>query len=208
MQATDRLSKIKQLIKKKTQSPHTHAQPIFWKPAKLIQRISPKKHIQQWLSTQGSLTAQLRLLDPNLEVFVLSEQLERPLANEGQSLNMQPNELAWIRCVLLRGGGENWVYARTVIPNFSDNNPWFSLQTLGNKPLGEVLFQDSTIQRTPFTFSRQALNIWPYLTSHISANSRQKIGYARRSIFSQQKYPLLLTEVFLPCLLKGVTQKT
>lgn len=207
MQATDRLSKIKQLIKTNAQSAHTHAQPIFWKPAKLIQRISPKKHIQQWLSTQGSLTARLRLLDPSLEVRVLSEQLERPLASESQSLNLEPNELAWVRCVLLRGGEKNWVYARTVIPNFSDNNPWISLQTLGNKPLGEVLFQDNTIQRTPFTFSRQALNLWPYLAIHISVNPTQKIGYARRSVFSQQKYPLLLTEVFLPCLLKDVVHK-
>ncbi|HIE40193.1 MAG TPA: chorismate lyase [Thiomicrorhabdus sp.] len=207
MQATDRVSKIKQLIHTKKQHTNTHAQPIFWKPAKLIQRISPNKHIQQWLNTEGSLTAQLRSLDSNLEVHILSEQLERPLANESQSLNMKPCELAWIRCVLLKGGGENWIYARTIIPHFSDSNPWASVQTLGNQPLGEVLFQDKNIQRTPFTFSSQALTIWPYLNPHLSVNTRAKKGYARRSVFQQQQNALLLTEVFLPCFLNKTSRK-
>ncbi len=207
MQVTNRVSKIKQLIHTKKQNISTHAQPIFWKPAKLIQRISPNQHIQQWLNTEGSLTAQLRSLDPSLEVHILSEQLERPLANESQSLNMKPNELAWVRCVLLKGGGENWIYARTVIPHFSDTNPWAFLQTMGNKPLGEVLFQDKNIQRTPFTFSRQALTIWPYLTNHLSVNIHTKIGYARRSVFQQQQNSLLLTEVFLPCFFKDASRK-
>lgn len=204
MLTENRISKIKQLLNKKTEHQATHTRPLFWKPAKLIQRITSVKNTQYWLTTKGSLTAQLRLLCPELEVVILSEKLERPLANEAQSLGLQPSEPAWIRCVLLKGGGENWIYARTIIPHFVESNPWFHLQQLGNKPLGEVLFQDNTIQRTPFIFARQPLTTWPYLplSSH---QTNTTIGYARRSVFTQQKAPLLLTEVFLPSLLKKGT---
>ena len=202
----NRLSKIKQLLKEKTQN-SPKSQPLFWKPAGLIQRISPSKKVQQWLSTQGSLTKKLRLLCPDLEVIVLSEKGEIPLTNEALSLKLKTNESAWIRCVLLKGGGgENWVYARTVIPNFSENNPWAHLQALGNQPLGDVLFQKNTqnnqIRRTPFTFSKQNLTTWPYLHNQLTQSLPQKIGYARRSVFTQQQAPLLLTEVFLPELLE------
>ncbi|MCF6253761.1 MAG: chorismate lyase [Thiomicrorhabdus sp.] len=200
MLADNRTSKIKQLLGKKAEQHSAHTRPVFWKPAKLIHRITPVKNTQQWLTTKGSLTARLRQLCPTLEVEVLSEKLEQPLANESQSLGLQPNEHAWIRCVLLRGGGENWIYARTVIPHFSESNAWAHLQQLGNKPLGEVLFQDNNIQRTHFTFAKQSLAIWPYLPLSSSPNSIP-FGYARRSIFTQQNTPLLLTEVFLPPLL-------
>ena len=202
MLATNRISKIKQLLKEKRPLHTSHVAPLFWKPVKLIQRITPSKNIQHWLTTKGSLTAQLRQLCPELEVVILSEKLERPLTNEAQSLGLQNNEQAWIRCVLLKGGKENWVYARTVIPHFSESNPWAHLQELGNKPLGEVIFQDNHIQRTPFTFSRQPLTTWPYLHQALALKSTKQTGYARRSVFTQQQAPLLLTEVFLPNLLK------
>ncbi len=187
-----RASKIKALLKK------TPPNNIFWKPATLIQRVTTQPHIQKWLTIQGSLTAQLRTLDPEIKVHILSEKLERPLINESQALNISPYELTWVRCVLLKGHKEDWIYARTVIPSFSDTHPWSTLQTLGNKPLGDLLFQTHNIQRTPFNFSRQPLSYWPYLPTYLSTMSRIQTGYARRSIFYQHHSPLLLTEVFLP----------
>lgn len=201
MSAADRLAKIKGLLQEKAQH-SVKARPLFWKPAGLIRRISPSKKIQDWLSTKGSLTAKLRLLCPDLEVVVLSEQLEIPLANETQSLGLKPNEAAWVRCVILKGQGKNWVYARTVIPDFTETNPWSHLQKLGSKPLGEVLFQDKNIKRTPFTFASQSLETWPYLMNHLGSEKAHKKGYARRSKFTQQGAPLLLTEVFLPGLME------
>ncbi len=205
MSTSNRLSKIKALLKKKAPN-HRALRPVFWKPAGLIQRITPIKLIQNWLSTKDSLTAKLRQLDPKLEVIVLSEKLEQPMVNEAQSLGLPPQEPTWVRCVLLKGGGKNWVYARTVIPHFSETNPWVHLQNLGNQPLGEILFQDSSIQRTPFTFSNPPLDTWPYLSSQITIERYPEKGYARRSVFTQQQAPLLLTEVFLPCLLEDITR--
>jgi chorismate--pyruvate lyase len=193
----ERLAKIKALIQdKKT---HTvRGRPSFWKPARLIQRVTSSSTIQSWLNTKVSLTQRLRQHCPTLQVLVLSEQTERPLLDETTALGLQPNDQAWVRCVLLQCANQNWVYARTVIPNLTPESPWSALQKLGNKPLGEVLFDLPSIQRTPFEFTRQTLSSWPYLSEQLGAEQSQAKGYARRSIFTQKEAPLLLTEVFLP----------
>lgn len=215
----DRLTKIQALLKKQaskfpdnptalahpvvqTHSAQMRGKSVFWKPARLIQRISRSAHIRAWLSTPDSLTAHLRQTCPHLSVRVLSEILERPLADESIALGLPNNDQAWVRTVLLQCGLQNWVYARTVIPNLTSENPWASLQQLGTKPLGEVLFELPSIQRSPFEFSRQALNHWPGLTEQLTAEEVDSPGYARRSIFTQKNAPLLLTEVFLPGLVK------
>ncbi len=177
--------------------------PQHWKPEGLIKRITDDSAIQSWLSTKGSLTARLRQQCPELKVQILSERLEVPLHNELLALQMQANEQAWVRCVLLQCEQQNWVYARTVIPNLNAQNPWESLQKLGDKPLGEVLFEMPTIQRTPFAFAKLPLQSWPYLKPSLAKDQHSKPSFARRSVFLQQQAPLLLTEVFLPGLLNS-----
>ena len=193
----ERLAKIKALIQEK--KTHTvRGKPSFWKPARLIQRVAASPQIQSWLNTPDSLTARIRQTCPQMTVLVLSEKTERPLLEECTALGLQPNDQAWVRCVLLQCGQQNWVYARTVIPNLTPESPWTPLQQLGNKPLGDVLFDLPSIQRTPFEFSGQALSGWPYLSEQLSLSETQGKGYARRSTFTQKNAPLLLTEVFLP----------
>jgi len=198
MSPIDRLSKIKALMQEK-QKAQTSVKPQFWKPSGLLSRISPSSKIQAWLTTPTSLTAKLKVLCPSLEVVILSEALEIPLLNESQKLGINRDEEAWVRCVLLRCKEHNWVYARTVIPNLTTSNPWHHLQSLGNKPLGEVLFELPSIQRSPFEFSKDPLSYWPHLLNNLTdEGATKKPGFARRSIFKQENAPLLLTEVFLP----------
>lgn len=197
----ERLSKIKALLEEKMNK--GKLQPQFWKPAGLLRRISPLAHIQDWLATPNSLTQKLKATYPDLEVVVLSEKVEEPLVSESQKLGIARNELAWVRCVVLKANNRHLVYARTVIPFMSTQNPWHELQTLGNKPLGEVLFEMPSIQRSPFEFSKDTLGYWPHLINHLNTPElRNRPSFARRSIFKQKGAPLLLTEVFLPGLLE------
>jgi len=198
----ERLAKIKALMKEKSQA--KTMRPQFWKPSGLVSRVAPSRKIQGWLTTPKSLTAKLKTFCSTLQVVVLSEKMEIPLLNESQKLGLAHNEEAWVRCVLLKCHDKSWVYARTVIPKFESTNPWNELQHLGNKPLGEVLFEMSSIQRSPFEFSKDKLSYWPYLTPTLSSPETTDLnGYARRSIFHQKHAPLLLTEVFLPGLVKS-----
>lgn len=179
--------------------------------------------LQSWLNTPGSLTARLRQQCAHLQVIVLAEGFTTPMPFEITRLNLgfkveQTIDQAWVRCVLLQcpsvnhsnpnnahnKPAQNWVYARTVIPNFTPQNPWANLQTLGNQPLGEILFEYPNIQRTPFAFFNPPLHIWPHLNPQPEGTQK---AYARSSIFTQinapqNVYPLHLTEVFLPGLVK------
>ena len=198
----DRLSKIKALMQEKQKSSHS-VLPQFWKPSALIRRITSSRPLQAWLTLPTSLTAKLKTICPDLQVVILSEKLEIPLSNESQKLGMHRDEQAWVRCVLLKCAHHNWVYARTIIPNLSEDNPWHDLQNLGSKPLGEVLFELPSIKRSDFEFSTNKLNHWPYLMENFADKSQaNRPGFARRSIFKQQNSPLLLTEVFLPGLVE------
>lgn len=186
-----------------------------WKPEGLIRRLTPCKTTQSWLSTPHSLTARLRGECPALSVKILSEKLEKPLLNEAQALGMAPLDKAWVRCVLLQcpadnapsgGCAANWVYARTVIPHFDPYNPWLQVQKLGEKPLGELLFELPGLRRSGFAFSHLALAGLPHLPAELSAGEDGAKGFARRSVFIQQEAPLLLTELFLPDLLTHLTR--
>jgi chorismate--pyruvate lyase len=196
-----RLSKIKSLLKEKIES--NSMRPQFWKPLGLITRVTPSRPIQNWLKTPSSLTAKLKDLCPNLEVVVLSEKWEVPMVNEAQQLGLEIDQEVWVRCVFLKCHDRFWIYARTVIPDLSPNNPWQELQNLGNKPLGEILFDMPSVKRSAFEFSKDSLAIWPHLMDNLQDKTlAQKPGFARRSSFKQKGAPLLLTEVFLPSLLE------
>lgn len=170
---------------------------MHWKPQQLIKRLSPSPSIRSWLLTPGSLTQRIRQVCPEMQVEVLSEAWQIPLRSEALALNLPIQEKAWIRCVMLKCGQQDWVYARTVIPQMTTENPWHSLQTLGDKPLGEVLFELKNLERTEFELNKQPIEAWPLLAERTTLSS-QNHCFARRSLFRQHHAPLLLTEVFLP----------
>lgn len=204
MNHTSRVARIKALAQGKlleTLASPT-SRPQHWKPAGLIRRVIQDRRVQTLLTLKTSLTAKLKTLCPSLQVVVLSEEFEAPLASEAMRLGLNPKNEAWVRCVLLKCESQNWIYARTIIPHLDNHNPWQELQKLGNKPLGEILFEMPSIQRTEFEFSKDKLAIWPHLMEHLPAGNDLQEGFARRSVFSQDQAPLLLTEVYLPELQK------
>ncbi len=162
---------------------------IHWRSNTFWQGLNLNTISKNWLLDTSSLTSKIRHHCPQMRVEVLSEKWQRPLSYEIKTLGLKQGEFAWVRCVLLKCDRENWVYARSVIPNMRSGNPWFALKKLGNKPLGEVLFNLKQIKRTPFLLSKTS-QAWPYLPC-------QKTRLARQSIFTQKGYNLLLTEVFL-----------
>lgn len=215
MHDTQRIAKIRALrrqIKPENRFPKRPMQPFFWKPMALLTRISAQKRVQAWLKTPTSITALLKHLCPNLTVLVISEKEEVPLIDEAQKLGLAVNENAWVRCVLLKCADATWIYARTVAPHLAEDNPWQAIKHLGNKPLGEMLFNDPRICRSEFEFAMSAVHHWPHLLAYLAEQNnfqqsklytgrRPQNSYARRSLFFKKNTPLLLTEVFLTPLL-------
>ena len=105
-------------------------------------------------------------------------------------MQIDPRLLVLVREVRLLGCGQTWVHARSLIPATTLTGRHRKLAHLGNRPLGEVLFSDPGMQRGDIETARVPL---------YSADSR---AWARRSVFMLDHKPLLVSEVFLPPLLR------
>lgn len=150
--------------------------------------------MRSWLQDRGSLTARLRALaGDSFQVTVLQQRWAKPRLDEAQALGIPTHQYALIREVILSGNGGPWVYARSVLPIKTLSGPLRFLRKFGNRPLGELLFNNAAIQR-----GAMEIAVWPpVLLSHTPSSQHAKPYLARRSIFQYRHTPMLVSEVFL-----------
>ena len=151
-----------------------------WHPSSEAQAWAP------WLLEPGSLTQRLRQHLPPVQVRPVFEGLQAAHAMENWVLGLEQSHAnrAWVREVELLGAGQPRLWARTVIPHWSAHNPWAQVQTLGQQPLGELLF------------------VWPDIVRGPLHIAHTPMGWARYCVYHRHQAPLLLAEVFLPALLQ------
>ena len=155
-----------------------------------------------FLSEAGSLTERLRARAGDLTVQVLS-QGHATLSDEDMALlGAKPDEAGYVRQVFLCGPAQQpWVYARSVVAGSSED--W--LKGLGERPLGDRVFADPAVQRSPIAVAmlepRHALH--KEALARLPAQQRtQAMGplWARRSRLSVDGGHILIYECFLPAL--------
>ena len=151
-----------------------------------------------WLTARGSLTARLMAHCHSFRVAPLRQQLARANRDEAPLLQLPPQRQALVREVLLECDGQAAVFAHSIIGADELRRTWRWVARLGNRPLGAVLFADPRIQRQPLHYKaldarhplyRRAAEQVPQLPPRL---------WARRSLFTLNHAPLLVTEVFLP----------
>jgi chorismate--pyruvate lyase len=135
------------------------------------------KPVLSWLDDEQSLTAKLKQQFDDFSVNVLSQIQATPYSNENEVLNFEGQSV--IREVELLGNNQAVVFARSVIPITKDTK---DLLSIGSKPLGEVLFNDSSISRGSLQITHTG-NTW-----------------GRRSTFTIGTTKLLVSEFFLETL--------
>lgn len=108
---------------------------------------------------------------------------------------MAPRTRAWMREVYLWCGTERWVYARTVIPYTTLTGKLRRLRHLGTRPLGEVIFADTTMRRSAVEVARIEV---PMAEQDRASRAMNTSIWGRRSVFWLQQKPLLVCEFFLP----------
>lgn len=94
------------------------------------------------------------------------------------------------------------VFAHSVLPRNSLRGRWLGLSRLGSKPLGATLFANPQVTRTPLAYKKLSPHHALYL--HAAKHLADKPAYlwARRSVFGLNCANIMVTEVFLPQLLK------
>lgn len=144
---------------------------IAWQELSLID--TAPKNVQQWLDDKTSLTAKLKQQFEDFSVHVLSQQQAQPHNHEIESISA--SDQYTIREVELLGNNTVVVFARSVIPLTNDTK---EILSIGSKPLGEILFNDTNIRRGQMQIA-QTNNLW-----------------GRRSTFTIGNTKLLVSEFF------------
>jgi chorismate--pyruvate lyase len=152
-----------------------------------------------WLFDDGSLTQRLQqLCDGHFSVQVLAQGWARPMLNEARKLKISDSKNAFIRQVYLLCDQKPLVFARTVIPARTLRGRMRRLARLGNKPLGELLFTDPSVQRQALEIAKICATHTLYRMALTHDPEQTRPMWGRRSIFTYRSKPLLVSEIFLP----------
>jgi len=168
-----------------------------WLSGSRFQLNAAPHNIRAWLQSSGSLTQQLlNACDHTFSVRVLNQQTRYPQQNEAQLLRIPRTSQVIVREVHLLCGQTPWVYAHTLLPLASLKGHQQRLAAIGTRPLGALLFADSSLCRSSLQIVRIPANQSHSLTQ---IRSQQNV-WGRRSLFHLGKHPLLISEYFLPAL--------
>lgn len=170
---------------------------ILWAPTPVAAgRYRP------WLTDRGSLTARIAERCPGVRVRLIFQGMRRPDRDERFLFADAGAPRVLVREVILYCRDTPVVFAHTVLDPEHLRGPWRSVSTLGNRPLGAALFADPKVRRYPL---RQRKIGWHHeLHRRLSAHVPGAPGslWARRSLFQLDDSPILVTEVFLPAILR------
>ncbi|MDM7464433.1 MAG: chorismate lyase [Tepidimonas taiwanensis] len=175
----------------------------LWLPAGPDLPCPPQLH--PWLTDTGSLTARLQAHCQHLTVEVIAQGVREADADGATALQLPTDTRVWSRRVILRADGCAVVFAHSVTQAQHVRGAWHELPTLGNRPLGAMLFAAADVRRSPLSVA-QLPSTHPLVQQALAVTGVGGGGplWARRSLFWRAHAPLLVTEVFLPALLARV----
>lgn len=166
----------------------------------LVHPFRAPRALRSWLSDRGSLTRRLKTRHADFRVIPIARGFAPPYLDEAQALRLRPKTHAYVRDVLLMGGGHIRVFAHSVLPRASLRGGWRGITRLGTKPLGEALFTDPRIRRLGLAIRRLDARDPLYRAARRHTGLTARHLWARRSVFCLNGHPLLVTEVFLPAI--------
>lgn len=171
------------------------SQEPIWRPCDWLIGSDLPVSVRSWLLDESSLTARLlRVHHGDFRVQLLRQEWQNPRASERRLLNLRTRERVLAREVVLWGGGEPRVYARSVIPATSLRGRLRKLRALEEGSLGAMLFQDRSLRRGSYELARFDGDS-PCLPENLHS---KECLWGRRSRFSLIGRPLMVSEIFLP----------
>jgi chorismate--pyruvate lyase len=165
-------------------------------------RLPQDRRLRDWLFSTGSLTRHIRERCREFRVVRLRQSPLRPYPDELPVLDLGFARRALVRDVILYGDAQPLIFGHSIVALDDLNGPWRPVRSLGNRPLADALYADPLIVRAPLAFCK--LGTSHPLYRRVSADLGALSGdvWARRSLFRSRSAPLLVTEVFLPAILR------
>jgi len=161
-------------------------------------------NLRRWVCGDGSLTVRLVAASLEFRVRRLAQRMALPLADEWWALGAARPVPVLERDVVLVCDGVPAVFAHTVVLARHARRDWPFLRGLGERPLGGALFTDPRVSRDPFQFARLLPHhpLRQRLRQALPGLATGTMLPARRSVFRRGAGVMLVTEVFLPDLLR------
>lgn len=155
--------------------------------------------LKSWLLDPASLTARLTSQCRQFRVELLGQRIEACQANEAVAL-IPVGEQVLVREVLLFCDDQPHVFARSLLPLSSLTGTEQALANLGNQSLGQVLFNNPSLERQAIEVAEFDENTAVVkMAQQLSAQKQERATlWGRRSIFVLEDKPLMVSEVFLP----------
>ncbi|MFL9709841.1 chorismate--pyruvate lyase family protein [Methylobacillus sp. Pita1] len=160
------------------------------------------RHYRPWLAERGSLTLRLQQHSRQFAVQPLRLARKKPPFAEAQLLQALPRRHTLLRDVILRCDGEAVVFAHSLLPKQAMRGAWRGLGHLGAHSLGSALFADPRMCRGALQYKKLSSRHFLYRLAAAYIPSIRGPVWARRSVFRLEKKAVLVTELFLPAVLK------
>ena len=155
-----------------------------------------------WLRDRGSLTRRIQQRCARFAVRGVRSGLARIAPDETALLGVAQRHFAWSREVFLYADNRPVVFAHSACARRHLRGAWSAVHNLGDKPLGALLFAHPLVERKPLHY-KALRNTHPlYRRAAAALDSPPGRLWARRSLFYLHGAPLLVTEVFLPEILR------
>lgn len=155
-----------------------------------------------WLHDHGSLTRRIQQRCRQFAVHPVRNGLARIAYDESALLGLAPQQLAWSREVFLHADGLPVVFAHSACAPQHLRGAWAAVSGLGNRPLGAMLFAHPLVQRKPLHYRALKAGHPLFRRAVAVLDAPPQKLWARRSLFTLHGAPLLVTEVFLPGILR------
>ena len=153
-----------------------------------------------WLSDRGSLTARIKARCADFSVRVAFQGLRR--VNHDEQFLFPQRRRVLVREVVLYCGKTPVVFAHTIVNPAELDGTWRAVARLGTRPLGAALFADHRIARYPLRQKKLGAHHELHVRIRRVFPDVPPVLWARRSLFRLHDSPILVTEVFLPEVLK------
>jgi len=154
-----------------------------------------------WLIDRGSLTDRVRARCDAFRVELVFQGPRRATLDERFIAGPRTRRVL-VREVFLACGSTRVVFAHSVTPLANLRGAWHGLVRLGTRPLGAALFADPRVARRPLRFRKLAARDELLARARAAGGGGARALWARRSLFIRGKSPILVTEIFLPEILK------
>lgn len=168
------------------------------------------ERLKNWLLDESSLTARLKSRCENFHVKIIGQQQQLCSVAEASDF-INAGEPILVREVILYCDNVPQVFARSLLPLASLIGKEQVFTQLGEKPLGQVLFNNPSLQRIGLELSlfpedssvaKLATTLAAQHATDSALVDRSKVYkellWGRRSIFMLDNKPLMVAEVFLP----------